>query len=286
MPGWSLTSGIVEFMSSTLFKIGFLPVTVMDIIDILIMSFVIFKTYNFIRGSRAAQMLAGLIIILILSVIAPLAHLRGISWILNNLRTVWLVAFVILFQPELRRMLIHIGQNRVIRFFVKVSGNKMIEEVLEAVFALRAKGYGALIVLARETGLKSVIESGVRLQAEVSSELILSVFNPRSPLHDGAIVIQNDVIESARCILPLIEHAQATKNLGTRHRAALGLSEETDAMVIVVSEETGRVSLAITGELQYDLTEEELRAKLLQGLTIVAAVESRQRRMEAATENH
>lgn len=285
MQGWSLTSGIVESMSSTLFKIGFLPVTVMDIIDILIMSFVIFKTYNFIRGSRAAQMLAGLIIILVLSVIAPLAHLRGISWILNNLRTVWLVAFVILFQPELRRMLIHIGQNRVIRFFVKVSGNKMIEEVLEAVFALRAKGYGALIVLARETGLKSVIESGVRLQAEVSSELILSVFNPRSPLHDGAIVIQNDVIESARCILPLIEHAQAAKNLGTRHRAALGLSEETDAMVIVVSEETGRVSLAITGELQYDLTEEELRAKLLQGLTIVAAVESRQRRLEAATEN-
>jgi len=262
-------------MSLTLFKIGFLPVTVIDILDILIMSFIVFRLYNFLRGSRGAQVLAGLIIILILSVIAPLIHLRGISWILDNLRTVWLVAFVILFQPELRRMLIHIGQNRVIRFFVKVSGSKMIEEVLEAVVSLRTRGYGALIVMGRETGLKSVIESGIRLQAEVSAELILSIFNPRSPLHDGAIVIQNDIIESARCILPLIEHEKAHKNLGTRHRAALGLSEETDAMVIVISEETGKVSLALAGELLSDLDEEALREKLQQGLTIVGNVRSK-----------
>jgi diadenylate cyclase len=256
-------------MSLILFKIGFLPVTVMDILDILIMSYIIFRVYNFLRGSRGAQMLAGLVIILVLSVIAPLVHMRGISWILDNLRTVWLVAFVILFQPELRRMLIQVGQNRVIRFFVKVSGSKMIDEVLEATAALRTKGYGALIVMARETGLKSIIESGIRLQAEVSSELILSVFNPRSPLHDGAIVIQNDIIESARCILPLIEHDKARKNLGTRHRAALGLSEETDAMVIVISEETGKVSLAIAGELDFDLDETTLRVKLQKGFTVV-----------------
>jgi len=272
-------------MSLTLFKIGFLPVTVMDILDIVIMSAIIFRVYNFLRGSRGAQMLAGLIIILVLSMIAPLVHLRGISWILNNLRTVWLVAFVILFQPELRRMLIHIGQNRVIRFFVKVSGNKMIEEVLEATAALRTKGYGALIVLARETGLKSVIESGIRLQAEVSAELILSVFNPRSPLHDGAIIIQNDIIESARCILPLIEHHKARKNLGTRHRAALGLSEETDAMVIVVSEETGKVSLALAGELLYDLDETTLREQLLSGLAIAGGTASVSPRAQAATES-
>lgn len=262
-------------MSLTLFKIGFLPVTVMDVLDIVIMSFIIFRFYNFLRGSRGAQMLAGLIIILVLSVIAPLVHLRGISWILDNLRTVWLVGFVILFQPELRRMLILVGQNRVVRFFVKVSGNKVIEEVLEATSALRSKGYGALIVMARETGLRSILESGVRLQAEVSAELILSVFNPRSPLHDGAIVIQNDVIDSARCILPLIEHDKAQKNLGTRHRAALGLSEETDAMVIVVSEETGKVSLAVDGKLSFDLDEDVLRSHLQKGLTIEGSSETR-----------
>jgi diadenylate cyclase len=272
-------------MPLTLFKIGFLPVTVMDVLDILIMSYIIFRSYNFLRGSRGAQMLVGLIIILVFSVIAPLIHMRGISWILNNLRTVWLVAFVILFQPELRRMLIQVGQNRVIRFFVKVSGSKMIEEVLEATAALRTKGYGALIVMARETGLKSVLESGVRLQAEVSAELILSVFNPRSPLHDGAIVIQNDIIESARCILPLIEHDKARKNLGTRHRAALGLSEETDAMVIVVSEETGKVSLAMAGELDFDLDENTLRVKLQKGLTVVGNVEPLPVRHEPDQEN-
>jgi diadenylate cyclase len=270
-------------MSITLFRIGFLPVTVMDILDILIMSYVIFRVYDFLRGSRGAQMLVGLVIIMVFSVIAPLVHMRGISWILQNLRTVWLVAFVILFQPELRRMLIQVGQSRVVRYFVKVSGNKMIEEVVEAASALREKGYGALIVMARETGLKSVSESGIRLQAEVSSELILSIFNPRSPLHDGAIVIQNDIIESARCILPLVEMEKTRKKLGTRHRAALGLSEETDAMVIVISEETGKVSIAIDGELFYDLSESTLKEKLEQGLATFVSQEAHPRRQRQET---
>jgi diadenylate cyclase len=252
-------------MSLVIFKIGFIPVTVMDVVDIAIMSYIIYRVYTFLRGSRAAQMFFGLVIIMIFSVIAPLFQLRGISWIFDNLRTVWLIAFVILFQPELRRLLIYIGQSRIVRFFVQVGGSKVVDEVVKATVELRDRGYGALIVLGRETGLRTYIESGVRIQAEVTTPLILSVFNPRSPLHDGAIIIQNDIIEAARCILPLTENIEAESDYGTRHRAGLGLSEESDAMVIVVSEETGKISVAIYGEMHYDLDEHELRTLLLEG---------------------
>ncbi|MBN2356377.1 diadenylate cyclase CdaA [candidate division KSB1 bacterium] len=248
----------------TLFKIGFIPVTVMDILDIFIIAYILLRLYYYLRGSRAAQMLVGLMIILILSVLAPFLQLRGISWILQNLRTVWLVAFVILFQPELRRILISVGQSRVISYFIKVSGNKMIDEVISATLQLRERGYGALIVMGRETGLRNVLETGVRIQAEVSAPLIVSVFNPRSPLHDGAIVIQNDLIVAAKCILPLVEDTGTFTSFGTRHRAALGLSEESDAIIIVISEETGRISLAEAGEFRFNLSEETLRRDLQQ----------------------
>ena len=191
--------------------------------------------------------------------------MRGISWIFENLRTVWLVAFVIIFQPELRRLLIYIGQSPVVRFFFKVSGSKVIDVVVEATKILQERGYGALIVMVRETGLKLTVETGVRLQAEVSTPLLLSIFNPRAPLHDGAVVIQNDIIEAARCILPLAEIERAHAELGTRHRAALGVSEESDAMAIVVSEETGKISIAIDGKLRTDLSEEELKKILIEG---------------------
>ncbi len=252
-------------MQLTLFKIGFLPVTVMDILDIIVMAFIIYRAHNFLRGSRGAQMLVGLVIIMVLSIITPLLQMRGISWIFENLRTVWLVAFVIIFQPELRRLLIYIGQSPVVRFFFKVSGSKVIDVVVEATKILQERGYGALIVMVRETGLKMTVETGVRLQAEVSTPLLLSIFNPRAPLHDGAVVIQNDIIEAARCILPLAEIEQAHAALGTRHRAALGVSEESDAMAIVVSEETGKISIAINGKLRSDLSEDELKRILIEG---------------------
>ncbi|HOT97927.1 MAG TPA: diadenylate cyclase CdaA [bacterium] len=251
-------------MPLTLFKIGFIPVTVMDIADILIMSFVLYRSYAFIRGTRAAQMLAGLIIILLFSILTPLLQMRGISWIFQNLRTVWLVAFVILFQPELRRILLSVGQSRVIRYFVKVSGSKVIDEVVDATEQLQQRGYGALIVMGRETGMKMVTETGVSIQAEVSAALLVSIFNPRSPLHDGAVIIINDVIDTARCILPLSENTDPQLNLGTRHRAAVGLSEDSDAVVIVVSEETGRISVAVEGTLKYDLSLDNLRLFLYQ----------------------
>jgi len=252
-------------MGLTLFKIGFLPVTVMDILDIAVMSYVIQKVYNFLQGTRGVQMLVGLVIILIFSGLAPLFQMKGMTWIFENLRTIWLIAFVILFQPELRRLLIYIGQNRIVRLLVKVSGSRVIDEVVKATISLHDRGYGALIVMGRETGLRTINETGVLLQAEVSSQLILSIFNPRSPLHDGAIVILNDLIEAAKCILPISEENQSKTEFGTRHKAALTLSQETDSMVIVISEETGKISIAIAGKFQTDLNDTSLRRILTEG---------------------
>ena len=235
----------------------------MDVFDILVIWFIIIQIYQFIKGTRAVPMAIGLVIILFLSVIAPIFHLSAMSWLFKNLRTIWLIAFVILFQPELRRMLTYLGQTRLVRFFVAVSGNKVIEEIVKAAHELHERGYGALIVLVRDTGIKTILETGESLQAEVSVPLVISIFNPRSPLHDGAIVIQNEIISAAKCILPLSQNPEIDQYLGTRHRAALGLAEESDAMVIVVSEETGKIAVALDGTLHRDISYDNLRNMLI-----------------------
>ena len=206
-------------------------------------------------------MVVGLVIILVTSLLARLFNMSGLTWIFENLRTIWLIAFVILFQPELRRLLLLLGQSRLVRFFVKIGGNKTIEEVAKASVELSARRHGGLIVLVRDTGIRTIIETGVRLQAEVSVPLILSIFNPASPLHDGAIVIQNDIVEAAKCVLPLSQNPKA-EPFGMRHRAALGLSEESDAVVVIISEETGRISVAMNGDFIMGLNYTSLRRVL------------------------
>lgn len=213
-------------------------------------------------------MAVGLILILLVSLLAQLFNMVAMSWLFQNLRTVWLIAFVIIFQPELRRMLTHLGQSRIIRFFFKVTQSHVIDELIKGVGILAKHSYGGLIVLIRNTGMKSVVETGVRLQAEVSAQLIVSIFNPRSPLHDGAVVIQDEVIEAAKCILPLTQDEKIDPDLGTRHRAGLGMSEESDALVIVVSEERGTVSIAMNGELTRDVSIETLRKTLYGALNV------------------
>jgi diadenylate cyclase len=155
-------------------------------LDIVVISYILYRVYLFIRGTRAAQMTVGLVVILVLSVVAPLFNLGALSWLFQNLKTIWLVAFVVVFQPELRRLLIYLGQTRLARYFVSVVGTRTVEEVIKASLELSKRGYGGLIVMVKETGLRPVVETGVRLQAEVSTPLIVSIFNPRSPLHDGA----------------------------------------------------------------------------------------------------
>ncbi len=234
-----------------LFKIGFLTVTLVDLLDLLLVAWIFFRVYHYFKGTRAGQMLVGLIILLIASFVFNAFGLSATSWLVNKFQTVWVVAFVILFQPEIRRMLIYVGQNRFFRSIFRVETSKTIEAIVDAANELIDRRWGALIVVQRETGLRMYKEAGNPLKAEVTSPLLISIFNPTSPLHDGAVIIQNDIIEAASCILPLTESAMIDPSMGTRHRAALGLSEETDAIIIIVSEETQRTSVAENGRLAH-----------------------------------
>lgn len=247
-----------------LVRIGFLPVTIIDILDIALVSFLFYQLYNFLKGSIAARMFIGLFVILLISVLGDLLNMSALSWIMSNLKTVWVIAFVIIFQPELRRLLIYLGQSRLVRIFVKVGEPQFIEDVISATLEMSNKSFGAIIVMLRDMGVKSVLETGVKLQAAVSKPLITAVFNPRSPLHDGALVISGEIALAAKCLLPLSQSPDLDPSLGTRHRAAVGISEQTDAIVVVVSEETGMISLIEDGRMTRGLTEELLRTRLTQ----------------------
>jgi diadenylate cyclase len=244
-----------------LFKIGFLSFTLIDLIDIVVVGFVLYRVFLLVKGTRAVQMLFGLLVIVIVTIISQWLNMKGLSWLVSNLRTVWVIAFVVLFQPELRRLLMLIGQSRFVRFIWKEESRKTIDVVVEACLELAKRNYGALMVLQREAGLGLVLETGVTLKAELSSQLLLTIFTPRTSLHDGAVIIRGNSIEAAGCTLPLSQDPDSN-DLGMRHKAALGVTEETDAVVVVVSEETRAISVAADGQLMKDLDEKDLRAKL------------------------
>ncbi len=252
-----------------LIKIGFLPVTIIDLLDIALVSFVFYQLYEFLRGSIAARMFIGLVVILLISVVGDLLNMSALSWIMSNLKTVWVIAFVIIFQPELRRLLIYLGQSRIVRTLVRVGEPQFIEDVIRATIEMSNKNFGAIIVMLRDMGVKSVLETGVTLQAQVSKPLITAVFNPRSPLHDGALVMRNDIALAAKCLLPLSQSPEIDTSLGTRHRAAVGISEQTDAIVVVVSEESGMISVVEDGKMVRGLTEDMLRTRLQQAFAPV-----------------
>jgi diadenylate cyclase len=254
-----------------LFKIGFLSVGVADLVDIGLVSFIFYRLYVAMRGSIAAQIFVGLVLIVVVSFLAEAANLKAMSWILRTLTDIWVIAFIILFQPELRRLLVIIARSPAVRFFFKANVEEPIDEVVGAVTELSRKKQGALIVFVRATGIRITIETGTRLDAIVSRSLLLSLFNPRSPLHDGAVVIKDRLIEAARCTLPLSSTTTWDGQLlGTRHRAALGISEQADVLVVVVSEETGTVSLAENGTLTRGLTPAVLRKELKERLSVGA----------------
>ncbi len=248
-----------------LFRIGFFSFTLVDVIDIILVTFVFYKLYDIMRGTRASQMFAGLIFILIVSLLVGAVGLRGMSWLIDSIAQVWVIAFVILFQPELRRLLIQLGQGRLVRRIFRVKTTRIIDHICKSAVDLSQKRYGGLIVLQRDMGMRAVIESGIKMQAEATAELIVSIFFPRTPLHDGAMVINGNIVEAARCILPLTQNPNIDPSLGTRHRAALGVTEESDCAVVVVSEETGQISLAYRGEfVDRGMDGEQLRLALEQ----------------------
>lgn len=231
------------------FHLGFLPIGLIDLLDILLVTFVFYQVYRIMRGTRATQMFAGMLVLLFAGSLAQLMGLSGMTWLIRSIGAVWVVAFVILFQPELRRALTRIGELGFLRTLFKTGSERVISEVTRAAMELSRRRFGGLIVFQRTTGIRGVIESGVQLQAEVTWDLLVSIFFPRTPLHDGAVIISGGTIVAAHCILPLSSNIHPDMKLGTRHRAALGITEEIDAVAVVISEETGSISMAKGGKL-------------------------------------
>ncbi len=229
-----------------------LDLRLLDFVDIFILTFIFYRIYLLFRGTRALQVLKGLSILIIVLFVAQIFHLQTINWILRNFWAVWIVALIVIFQPELRRALARLGENPLSRLFFP-GEEEFLGEITRGIRSLSRGKIGSLIVIERKTGLKNYIETGVRLDSRVSSELLNSIFTPKSPLHDGAVIIQENRISAASCLLPLTQNPGLSKTLGTRHRAALGLSEEADALAIVVSEETGSISLAVNGRMTPNL---------------------------------
>lgn len=231
------------------------------LIEILILWFVIYRLLLFIKGTRAVQILIGLIVVLFTFLLTQQLHLDILSWILTKLLTLSVFAFLIIFQPELRRGLAHIGGQHVFGSMLKEE--QIIDEIIKACVWLSKRKIGALIAIEREVGLKTYIESGILIDSKVSTELLTTIFIPDVPMHDGGTIIEGDRIAAAGCLFPLTQNPHITKTMGTRHRAAMGLTEETDAVCIVVSEETGSISMAKAGKLVQDMNEDNLRAGLL-----------------------
>lgn len=241
------------------------------IIDIVIVSYVIYRFLLLIKGTRAVQLLKGLAVLVVASVMAEKLQLTTINWLLSQLRLVIVVALPVVFQPELRRALEQLGRGKFFARPFTLLGTedmaRVINELVRAVQVLAKGKTGALIVVERETGLNDYIETGIRVDALVSAELLINLFVPLTPFHDGAAIVRGDRVVAAGCFLPLSDSPYLSKQLGTRHRAALGISEISDAVVIVVSEETGAVSVAEGGKLTRFLDEKNLR-ELLQSLLL------------------
>ena len=236
-----------------------------DIIEIVIVAAVIYRGLLFLVGTRAIHILLGLVLLGASYVAAVLLKLTMISYLLGLILTYGAFALLIVFQPELRSGLARLGQSRLMRFFYRGEAHAVAEEITEAVDRLSRAGTGAIIAVEGEVGLGDYLESGTHLTAKVSADLVTTIFTPYSPLHDGALVVRGDQIIGAGIILPLTQFPIADKSLGTRHRAALGLSEETDAIVIVVSEETSAISVARRGQLERGISLARLKDLLAAG---------------------
>jgi diadenylate cyclase len=240
------------------------------VIDISLVTYVIYKLIMLIRGTRAVQLLKGIMVIVITWLLSNIFKLTTLHWLMSQAVTFGVLALVIIFQPELRRALEQLGRGRLFSRTHTIQDEetvkRMVQEVCKSVTYMAKRRIGALIVIERETGLNDYVETGIAINGRVSSELLINIFIPNTPLHDGAVIMRKDVILAAGCYLPLSENPSISKELGTRHRAAIGMSEVSDGLSIVVSEETGQVSFAANGEVTRNLTEEQLAEILTQHL--------------------
>lgn len=245
--------------------LSFLTVRPLDILDILLVAYIIYRILHLMKGTRAVQIMFGLLALVAIAIVAQLYQLPGTSWVISSLKTVWVVAFVILFQPEIRNALTQLGRNRFLGIFLKGEVHA-IQVVVKGCESLLERGYGAIIVLGKNDGLKNYTATGVELNARLTEQLLVSLFIPESPLHDGAVIIQGETLLAAGCTLPLPKDSQFSGDYGMRHRAAVGLSEETDAVAIVISEGKRSISIARYGRLIEVKNMQDLRDKLNRAL--------------------
>lgn len=237
-----------------------------DVLEILLLTVCIYYSYLGIRGTRGARVMTGLVMLFLgLSLVSQLFGLQVINWLISSLSAVIILALVVIFQPELRRLLAELGSHRLLAGHTQ--NRESIEMLVEATFDLSDRHLGALIAIERSTDIQTHIESGVEVDASISPELLVTIFHSKTPLHDGGVIIRNDRVLSAACIFPVSQRPDLDRNLGLRHRAAIGLTEESDAIVVVVSEETGRVTLCYRGRIERDFTPETLRQRLAKLLT-------------------
>ncbi len=245
-------------------------------LDIVLTAFIIYQFIIIVRGRRSAAILAGLLIIVLVYLVSVYAKLELLRTILATLAPYTAFGMIVMFQSEIRRLLARIGQRRVIGFGGRLHRRETVEELLLAIQQLAQQKIGALIVVEREVGLRTFVESGVPLDANVSRDLLLAIFYPGSAMHDGAVIIQGDRVAAAACFLPLTMNPELLRFLGTRHRAGIGITEETDCISLIVSEETGRISIAARNEIEYDVTIERVEQRLTR-----RAVEPRAHQPEA-----
>jgi diadenylate cyclase len=237
-----------------------------DALDVVLVALVIYRIFTLFRGTRAMQMLVGVGVLVAASFAARQLELHSLGWLLDTLWSFWVVVLIVLFQPELRRALTSLGHAAALRALLGGGGAetlRVVDEIASVAGSLAERRIGALIVIERGTGLRQYAELGVALDALVSADLLTSLFLPYSPLHDGAAFIRDDRVVAAGCFLPLSRNSQLARQLGTRHRAALGVTEETDAVAVVVSEETGRLSVAVDGGIEALSSPDALRRRLL-----------------------
>lgn len=230
-----------------------------DLVEIVIVAFLLYRVLLILQRTRAMQIMLGVVLLTLLYGVARLFDLILIRTILETTFQYGAIAVLVVFQPELRSALARLGQSRMIRAFQRLESSRVTEQVVEAVEQLSRARHGAIIAIEQEVGLGEYAETGTRVDASVTAEMLTTIFTPYSPLHDGAVLIQGDQIRTAGAILPLTQSSVKDRSLGTRHRAALGLCEETDAVVLVVSEETAQISVAVTGRLERDVSLDRLR---------------------------
>jgi diadenylate cyclase len=246
------------------FKISFISVTLNDIVDIIIVAVIIYALIRWLKGTRSVQMFFAIVLLFIISILADTLRLHGLSWIMSSIKTIGLLAFFIVFQPEIRSALTRLGGIGFADIFFKKQKSAIpVDLLVESAVEISKRSLGGLIIIEKKVGLRNVLETGKALHALVTPELITAVFSKHSPLHDGAIVIQGDRIAAAACVLPMLQNPRLEeRQFGMRHRAALGMASESDAIVIVISEETGQISVAHEKEFVRGISAKELKEKI------------------------